>query len=192
MIARRLALPDAPPDTCVYQVDHSDTIVAVGGDWDRFAADNGGGTRCEARQVVGASLWDFIAGDETQHLYGLVLGRVRALGRPVVLPSRCDGPRIRRFLSISITPLEDGAVRFDSTVVRTEARAPVALLDANAPRSLEVVRICSVCKDVHIEGGWVSIEDAITSLGLFDKPTLPRLSHGLCSPCFDDVMTDEG
>lgn len=182
-------LPADRPDTCVYRVDGDDTIVAVGGDWDRFAADNEGGARCEARRVVGASLWDFIAGDEIQHLYGLVLGRVRESGRGVVLPSRCDGPRIRRFLSITVTPLEDGAVRFDSTVVRTEARDPVALLDAKVPRSAEVVRICSVCKCVHDDPLWISVERAVVSLRLFDKPLQPRLSHGLCPACFD-LMTE--
>lgn len=56
---------------------------------------------------------------------------------------------------------------------------------AGVERSEEFVIICSWCKLVEVESGWLEVEEAIDKLGLFDEPVLPRISHGCCSPCFE-------
>ena len=36
--------------------------------------------------------------------------------------------------------------------------------------------------------GWVEVEEAVNVLRLFDKPRLPRISHGICAPCSDSFF----
>ncbi|HAY29480.1 MAG TPA: hypothetical protein DIT03_12010, partial [Candidatus Accumulibacter sp.] len=56
------AAPAATP--LRYTLDANDAIVAVAGDWDRFALANGGEAILAAR-IIGRRLDDFIAGDVT-------------------------------------------------------------------------------------------------------------------------------
>jgi hypothetical protein len=36
-------------------------------------------------------------------------------------------------------------------------------------------------------GRWAEIEEAVTSLRLFEYKSLPPLTHGMCEQCFDDI-----
>lgn len=50
-----------------------------------------------------------------------------------------------------------------------------------------VVTICSVCKSIKTEDGWISIETAIPQI-----PVTAFFSHGLCPPCLDQSLREEG
>lgn len=174
-----------------YTIDAADRIVYVSDGWEPFALENGG-PELSSEKVVGRPLWDFITGFAVRDLYRLILKRVRS-GVPVAFEIRCDAPRCRRLLGIRAEPLEGGHVQFRTEVLRVEPRAPVTLLDADIPRGVEVVRICSWCKKVHVPpDSWIEVEEAVERLRLFERHDVPQLSHGICRSCVDRVAASLG
>lgn len=165
-----------------YEIDAHDVLIDVGDRWEQFAEECGA-EGLDRRRVLNRPLWDFIAGRETKHAYELLLGRAREGGKPLVVPFRCDGPTIRRYMELDIVPRTAGQVQLVGRLLRTETRPHVALLDAERECSDEVLVICSWCKRVDAEGQWMEVEDAVSTLGLFVRTALPRLSHGICERC---------
>lgn len=168
-----------------YRIDGTDMIVRLSENWSEFAARNHGLEGCDHCVVVESRLWDFIEGDEVRLLYGILLERIRRDGRPLRLFYRCDSPTERRFLSLEMVPHPDGEVDFHSSLLRTEPRESVRLLESDAPRSEAFLKVCSLCKRFILpDGNWVEVEEAVQRLQLFDTARLPRLSHGLCPACY--------
>ncbi len=174
-----------------YTIDGADRIVEVCDGWEPFALENGG-RELAPDKVLGRQLWDFVSGFAVRDLYRMILRRARG-GVPVSFEIRCDAPHCRRHLGIRVTPLRDGHVQFRTEVLRVEMRPPVALLDAHAPRGVEVVRICSWCKKVHMPpDAWIEVEEAVLRLRLFERAEVPQLSHGICRACVDLVAASLG
>lgn len=166
-----------------YQVDSHDTIQFVCADWLDFARQNGA-AELDRDAVIGRPLWEFLSGKETQHLYRIIFDLVRADGRSVTLPFRCDSPGCRRYMELTIVPLPDESLDISASLLREEHRANVSLLEPDRPRSEEFVTICSWCKKVLIsEDEWADVETCIRQLELFDSPVLPEITHGLCDVC---------
>lgn len=170
-----------------YRVGPDDRIRLVSDAWLSFAIANGA-PELTRQAVVGRSLWSFIDGIETRHLYQLIFASSRTRRREIAIPFRCDAPTRRRHMELRITPLADGGLDLCPRIVREEPHAYVALLDPAAPRSDYLVRICSWCKRVHVEpGGWVAADEAVRRLDLFDSSPLPGLTHGVCDRCAADL-----
>lgn len=165
-----------------YRVDAEDRLVEVGDEWDAFAAANGA-PDLDLEHLHGRPLPALVSGTEMQSLTAMLLKRARAAGE-VEVPFRCDAPDERRFLSMKLQRDAENGVRIETTLLRVEARPAVALFDEGAPRSDELLIVCSWCKRVRLDGQqWVEVEDAVAALGLFEAAALPRLSHGICPPC---------
>ena len=175
-----------PPEATRYEVDAAGRISRVGGGWDAFARDNGA-ANLAAGAVVGRRLGDFITEPATRALYDSLLLRVRA-GRRLTVPFRCDGPAVRRFMELAMEPGPEGSVRFEALLLSAEPRAPVALLDAAAPRSPEFLKVCAWCRMVEVAEEWREVEEAVEALGLFDARALPAITHGICPRCRAAVM----
>jgi hypothetical protein len=168
-----------------YHVDTDDRIVFYTEGWYTFARENGGGELARD-EALRQSLWRFISGEETRHLYRLILSRVRA-GKRVVVPVRCDSPNQRRHLELRIESLAPVVV-FESAIMREEPRAYVSLLDATRDRSIDVVSICSWCKRVQVPGsGWHEVEEAVDLLGL-SEALPPQLVHLCCYECYRRII----
>jgi hypothetical protein len=177
---------------CSYRIDADARIEWVDDGWDRFIEENAGAPALTRERVIGTSLWDWLTGAETKHLYTLLVARVRKTQRAVTLPFCCDAPHLRRDLELTMSPTKRG-VAFHSRLRQMRTRAPANLLDARAARSDELLRMCSVCKRVAAPGDrWEEVEDTIARLELFDAPTMPQISHGLCEPCFESAMRQVG
>jgi hypothetical protein len=178
-------------DTFIYRIDSNDIIVSVSQNWESFARDNAWGSELSPENVIGHLLWDFIQDIETRHLYEEVFRRVRA-GKPTrPIPFRCDSPQERRFLKLLLSPLPDGQIEISSTIIRTERRDPVRLLDESIPRSNEIIRICSMCKKIFAtHNKWVEIEEGLVQLRPFEASEMPRLTHGLCPDCYGLIIAD--
>jgi hypothetical protein len=175
-------MPSLPTlSTYSYAIDAANRITQVSPEWLVFARECG--ARLTEEQVVGRSLLSFISDDATRHIYRVMLERVRATGRPMVVPFRCDGPEVRRFMELAVAPGESGGLRLEGRLLREEIRDPVALFDPEHPRGEGLLTVCSWCKRVRVGQGWLEVEDAVTSLRLFDEPRLPRLTHGICPDC---------
>jgi hypothetical protein len=165
-----------------YWLNDRDEIVFVNDAWGAFAAANGG-EHLSAADVLGRPLWGFVADPATQHLYRQVLARVRG-GRAARFTFRCDSPDCRRLMEMEVGRGPEGVTEFRSRTLSEEVRQPQALLDPARPHSGGLVRVCGWCKKVDVGGRWEEVEEAVSRLALFERPVLPRLTHGICEGCF--------
>lgn len=176
-------------DTFTYELDESDTIVNVSSNWAEFATDNG--VENERQKFVGANIWDFIQDLETQHLYKLLYRKARKGLTIPPIPFRCDSPTKKRFLELNIQKIRGDHLLIKSTIIKEEERIPVKLLDVEAGRSSELVKMCSMCKKVETsKGEWEEVEQYVIKQKYFEKARIPNLSHGLCKNCYDIAKSD--
>jgi hypothetical protein len=167
-----------------YMIDAEDRITFVSDNWWFFAEENGAGVDCYPPQLMGRSLWDFIAGEETRHLYAILMAKARAEKKVLQVPIRCDSPDRRRKIIISLKSIGDGHIEFLCRTIRVDTREPVDLLRGDVARTDRLIRICSFCKKVAVAADeWIDTEKAIERMALFIENTLPRLSHGVCPSC---------
>ncbi|MGC8827572.1 MAG: PAS domain-containing protein, partial [Anaerolineae bacterium] len=179
---------ESDPRLFVYQIDAGDVITTVNDAWDEFALENEA-PHLTGQGVIGRSLWDFIAGEETRHLYRILFQRVREGKRPISIPFRCDAPDCRRYMEMQMIPDNAGGITFANRVLRVERRPAVRLLEQGAPRSPDFVTMCGWCKRVRLpDDRWVEVEEAIRVLHLFDERAVPQISHGICPECHDRVL----
>jgi len=183
-------------DVFIYRIDRTDTIVSVSDNWRSFADTNAWGSSLGSTDVVGHKLWDFIHDLETQHLYQNVFARARS-GRSGMphehwdIPFRCDSPSERRYLQLLVEALPDESIQLTSTILRTESRSPVRLLDVDTPRSTDMVTVCSMCKKIRVSPQqWVEIEEGLVRLRLFEADRMPQLTHGLCPSCYEPTFPE--
>lgn len=172
-----------------YTIDSNDIIVSIGDNWHAFADDNAWDGPVQPRDVVGHSLWRFIQGHEVQHLYQAIFGRIRN-GHPCQpIPFRCDSPVERRYLELNVEARPAGHLHLRSTIVRSERRHPVKVLEPDISRSSLLLKLCSVCKKMRVSPDyWAEIDQGMVYLRIFEADRMPQLSHGLCSPCLGEVM----
>ncbi|MCB1693869.1 MAG: hypothetical protein KDI19_13965 [Pseudomonadales bacterium] len=164
-----------------YAIDRFDILTDVDDEWERFAAENGA-PDLTRDSVVGRSIFSFIAGSETRQIYRELFVRARHNPAPIVIPFRCDAPAIRRDMTLEVIGNSIGDIELTGRLLSAEAREAVAAL-GDVARSDEIVRMCSWCKRVDIEGNWVDLEVATRELSLFASYPLPRFSHGICTRC---------
>lgn len=170
----------------IYEINAADELVAIGADWVRFAEANEAAHLAD--HVVGRSLWDFISGATTRHVYRELVNRARA-GQTISFDYRCDSPALRRFMRMTIIARSDGAVAFDSVTMRIEQRS-AALPSLISVVGEPVLRMCSWCKRVEVSQSWEEVEIAVERLGLLSLTDPPLISHAICPPCYDRIMTD--
>ncbi len=181
---------DEAPDATLlrYTLDASDAIVAVSGDWDRFALANGG-EAILAERVIGRRLDDFIAGDVTRMFVRTMLMSVRTLGRELQRPYRCDSPRMKRLMQMTITPRANKLLDLCHRPLRQEpwpGSLPVVRpASADATR---VVKRCSMCNRVRFGRQWCELDEALRAACLSPAACL-NVVHGVCPDCLRDVGT---
>jgi hypothetical protein len=165
-----------------YDIDKNDRIVWVSSNWDDFALSNAG-WNMRASDVLTRPLMDFITGDETRIIWRHLLAKVRRSGQQISLPFRCDGPAFRRFMDMTIRPMDNQGIKFISTILLEEKRHPVALLDISAPRSHDQLIICSWCNRTKFDNDWVELDDVIRRKDIFAGSVSPLVTHGICGSC---------
>jgi len=167
----------------VLEIDADDAIVSVNGDWLDFASENDAPELAD-QSIVGRRLWEFIEGTTMIHLYQQIAERIRDGGEGGTVRFRCDAPELQRDIAMRIESAGLPNVRFISWLETAESRPPIALLDRQAPRSSEWLRMCSWCKRVLLQDGhWEQIEFAIHKLDLFGQEMMPSVTHGICPTC---------
>ena len=172
-----------------YRIDAADRILTVDDGWVSFAEGNDG-DQLLPPGILGSLLWPWIADSTTSQLYRDLIRRVRNGRGPVRFRFRCDAPDERRLLQMQITSANGGEVQFETNLLVSQPRPPVALLDSTAARSREPLTICGWCMRIpDAFGTWLEIEMAIVRLELFEGRALPMLSHGMCPTCCDAMLT---
>lgn len=167
-----------------YRVDRHDCISWVNSWWLAFARENGG-HRLTEQLVVGRSLWDFIADDETRQLYQALHYRLRGHDSTVVLPLRCDSPNVRRHMQLIITGKSgEKTLMYEGGIVQAKPREYLAVLDSAKQRTNPCLWMCSCCKHVLLEPkGWIEVEEISEILQLNRRQRLPRCRQTLCPHC---------
>lgn len=171
------------PAACGYDLDVDLKLIAVDDAWSAFAIGNGT-PELLPPAPLGRSVLGAISDPTTAQVYRDLYQRVRSTGRPVTFPIRCDSPRLRRYLDISITPRPAG-FRMRSTVRRTEPNPGGAVLQGGSPHTGPMLRVCSWCKKVDMDGVWEELEVAVPRLHLLEAGPLPTLTHGICEECLE-------
>jgi hypothetical protein len=172
----------------VYIVGADDRIEVVDDGWREFLLANSG--RRRPHDVLGRSLWAYVHGPVVVQAYRALHHVVRA-GRVVRFPYRCDAPRVRREFEMTMRPLANGRIEYSTVTLREVPRLAIRLLDADAPRGLPTLVMCSWCKRVRL-GDWVEIEDAVIRAPLLDEALEPQLVHGMCPACADHLQSQLG
>lgn len=168
-----------------YAIDEDDRLVEVDDGYYRFAEQNGW---AEADASLGRSLWMFVAGEEMRRVQRILLRRLRQEMRGVELPFRCDGPDLRREMTIRIAPRRSGRVVFHARPLAETPREPQPLLDPQAKRGEGLLTMCGWCDRFLVDGEWVEVEVAAERLELFRRSKLPATSHGICSACSTQLL----
>jgi hypothetical protein len=165
-----------------HRVDARGRICFVNTAWLDFAAENG--WPVTAADILGRPLMAFIGDEQLRYLYGLLMTRLRGGRGPFRFPFRCDAPDCRRFMRMDMRydPLPR-EVEFQSQVVRIERRFAQPLLDPEHPVEQTELALCSCCKRVSTDHGWVELEDAVIQLRLLDCDRIPRTRHSVCQTC---------
>lgn len=167
----------------VYRIDARDYITFVSPEWRAFACENDA-AHLARHSTLGASLWRFIDGEATRDLYHVLFQRVRSRSGPITIPFRCDSPSLRRFMTLTLLPLPDNGIELWGTLLRSERRQRVDILDSAVERSDQWLTVCSWCKRAHVsECGWVEIEEAVVHLNVASAPAPPNLTGGICADC---------
>jgi hypothetical protein len=166
-----------------YELDKDDKIIGVDSWWLAFAHENGI-PELSVSTLVGRTIWEFIAGEPTQSLYRELHDRVRATGRPISIPFRCDSPTLQRHMRLTIHKEPQGRLLYESTLLRTQPQRHMRLLNPEFPRSSESLTMCSFCKRSLIEpSDWLDLENISLKLRLFDQQTVPELRYTVCPQC---------
>lgn len=171
----------------IYRINQQNILIDVNDAWVAFALENDAPTLVR-ENVVGKSLWGFIDGWETRHIFDLILEGLRKDRLIIRIPFRCDSPILRRFMEMEIHPLPRDEVEFRCRVLREEARSAVELLRPGGTGPLDVF-ICTWCKKLRVdETLWEEAETAVRTLKLFAQNSRPKLHNQICPDCRKNLM----
>ncbi len=169
----------------VYRVDTDARLVWVGQGWEAFALENDAPELADP-SIVGESLWRFVDGIETRHLYEMMFEKIRRERTTVVVPFRCDSPELRRYMELRIGLASPSGAELElvAALLRTEHRTMTPPCGQRASGRGEMLGICSFCKRVEVMAAdWIEVDEAVSRLGLLAAARLPNLSHGVCPDC---------
>lgn len=165
-----------------YRIDPDDRIAWVDARWLAFAQENGAPEL--TGDVVGQSLWRYIAGDATCEVYRRLHSEVRLRRRPIVVPFRCDSPSLRREMQLVVSSDERGEIHYESTILLAAPCPPTNVFDASLSRGRSLLTMCSCCKRVLLEPeGWLEIDEASVRLEVLNAATPPQLRYEVCPGC---------
>ncbi len=169
-----------------YRVNAQDEIYYVSSSYDEFALENDGAAFL-SNNILHRPLWEFVTDATIKLLYGDMMQRVRR-GHEMRFPFRCDSPTCRRLLEMNMIRLGNRAIEFQVRTLLLEPQPMQKLWAADAPRSKKLLRVCSWCKKIDVNGAWKELEEAVRGVHLFEGPKLPMVTHGICEPCLEKVM----
>lgn len=175
----------------IYRLDSNDIIHSIEGPWDEFALENDGYPENKANNVLGTPIWAYIKDFETKHIYKLIFDHIRLLKKEFIIPIRCDGPTIIRYIDLTLAPLPEDKIEFVCKIKKETKRDKIDILDKNLSRNENFIKMCSYCKSIKVdENNWMGTVEAIFHLGLFNEPSLPKISHGVCPRCYNKVIRE--
>lgn len=177
--------PIGPGFESRYCIDSDDVITEVDQGWITFALHNDGES-CLPDRVIGRSIWDYIRDPTLRSLYSELFNHVRSRGRAASFPFRCDSPTEQRFQRMFVEKHGD-EIRVRSVIERTETVEPVPRILAASPGQ-DLLKRCSICLDIEVEGLWFSLPDALAE-GALGRPERDiAMVHSVCEPCRSGIL----
>ncbi|MBK8578235.1 MAG: hypothetical protein IPN78_08210 [Candidatus Accumulibacter sp.] len=167
-----------------YTLDASNAIIAVSGDWDRVALDNGG-EQIISRRIIGRRLDDFITGDVTLMFVRTMLMSARTLKYVIRRPYRCDSPQLKRSMEMTIVPRAQGVLEVCHRQLRSEPyRYPLAFKSTASGAAANFIKRCSICNRVRVGQTWSEVDDAVRAGRLpRDAGATLMVVYGVCPEC---------
>ncbi len=183
-------LVEAAPVVVEYSIDCDDVVMSTGGDWEMFARQNNGEELASGPPRL--SLWSQIQGADARSVWRSVVSEVRRSESAATVPFRCDGPAIRRWYEVDVSPGDSGSVDFRSRLVFEEPRPEVSMLARWARRETvgEPVRLCCWCARALDGDRWIPIDELVWNQGRHEDEPAPQISQGICRKC-SRAMSDE-
>ncbi len=139
-----------------YILDPMNRIVAAGGDWDAFAAENDSPS-ASVENIVGRSLEEYVSGLETQLYLSSLFDLCREAETAHSFLYRCDAPWMARLFQMRIEPGDNpGELRVVHELIRSRSAADGhvrELVDAAAAEVKGAPR-CSICNAVKLGNQW--------------------------------------
>lgn len=143
----------------IYWIDKKMKIVSISGPWDEFAEKNNG-PDIVSEKVRGKHVWEFITGDTTRMWFDALIQLARVKRVPIERPYRCDSPRLKRYMNMTITPEDSGLLRIEHTLISTqELQTPVNFTFAREKNTEPIHTRCSVCGRVKNSQLWQETAD---------------------------------
>lgn len=168
-----------------YCVDARDVITAVGGDWDRFASENGG-VGLDPSAVVGTSLMDFVQGTEVRWMIRSLLDFTRSRAAPFQMVYRCDSADAKQSFRMILKPQRDGSIGLIHQDVGVKLRErPIAR--RHVPHATaRALPVCGVCAAIRVHSRWWR-EDEAHERGIIADADRVTVTAGLCGDCREMV-----
>lgn len=168
-------------DPITYQIDSRDCIIWVNEAWDRFAARNDG-QAVQSKVCFGRPIWDFITGYSTQRVYRELVKNARE-GQGYQFRLRCDSPELERLLVMTIAPLPQGVVEFQTTALSVRPGKAFLPWVPDASEDPQTIRQCGWCSRVLHEGFWIELATALNTVELFETYPTRSVLHDICPDC---------
>lgn len=166
-----------------YAIDAYDHLIEINQAWTQFAEDNEAGQSLRPESVLGQSLWKFIRDESLQELYRQLILTVRETQQEALFDFRCDSPRFRRFMRMTMLPRPDGVVQFRSETREVRPRTEDLRAAAAFTGSSHIMR-CSVCNLYKFPNGqWMELAEAVATTQALATDQRPRLLWSICPNC---------
>lgn len=138
-------------------LDSGDRIRETGGNWDRFALENGGPVS-GTDQLEGRPINEFISGDPSRTWVNALLSFVRLTRRSIHQAYRADSPLTRRLFTLEIQPEQRSGIRMIHHPEWEEKRLiPCSFVSGSFPAS--TIRRCSWCLKIEYQSLWMEADE---------------------------------
>jgi hypothetical protein len=171
-----------------YRLDADDRILAVGGNWDAFARENGG-EALVGGGLAGTRVYDHVAGHFTRRFLKDFLARARASGSATRQSYRCDAPHAKRLMEMRAEACEGGGLRVSHRLIdERPMRIPMPTQDVTRAGIPGVLR-CGNCNRVRGAGSsgkeWREPDVAPATGGPM------KVIHTVCVDCRNGISARE-
>ena len=176
----------------IYRLDSKDCFLSMNRKWSTFAEENGA-PQLAGDRLIGEPVWRYVEGPDVTRIYREVFSKVREQRIQAVFPFRCDSQEVRRDMLMKVSPKDNNDLEIQCITRSVLRHSFPDIEDESFPIDpvTTLLCICSWCKSVHLDDGWVALEVAIKRLKLFGRTGVPQLTHTVCPDC-NKYMSNPG
>lgn len=160
-----------------YTLDSDDVIISINDAWDSFAETNNA-TQLSRSSVIGKPLFQYISGDATRMFVWSIFNNVRIRQEEYIKPYRCDSSELKRYMKMTITPLDKGRIEIANELIAVETKSFLTNIKAYKSR----IRRCSMCNRLNHKDTWKEPESLIKE-GALNPDQEIYVIYTVCNDC---------